>query len=89
MEYDLNILKYLVVFYTSSFLLNRNKLFSIVKMNTCVTPNNGVKMTVVGFDLWALYSNECIQCVKEAIEVGYSHFDTAQDIEMKKKSEKE
>ena len=47
-------------------------------MNVSVTLNNGVKMPIIGFGLWALYSNECIQCVKDAIEVGYRHFDTAQ-----------
>ena len=47
-------------------------------MSTCVTLNNGVKMPVIGFGLWALYSDECVKCVKDAIEVGYRHFDTAQ-----------
>ena len=47
-------------------------------MNSSVTLNNGIKMPIIGFGLWALYSVECIKCVKDAIEVGYRHFDTAQ-----------
>ena len=47
-------------------------------MSVNVILNNGVKMHIIGFGLWALYSNECIQCVKDAISVGYRHFDTAQ-----------
>ena len=47
-------------------------------MNASVILNNGVKMPIIGFGLWALYSNECIQCVKDAISVGYRLFDTAQ-----------
>ena len=47
-------------------------------MSVNVILNNGVKMPIIGFGLWALYSNECIQCVKDAISVGYRHFDTAQ-----------
>ena len=47
-------------------------------MNSSVTLNNGIKMPIIGFGLWALYSDECIKCVKDAIEVGYRHFDTAQ-----------
>ena len=47
-------------------------------MSVNVILNNGVKIPIIGFGLWALYSNECIQCVKDAISVGYRHFDTAQ-----------
>ena len=47
-------------------------------MNKYVTFNNGVKMPILGLGVYSMYGNECVEAVKNAIEVGYRHFDTAQ-----------
>ena len=47
-------------------------------MSICITLNNGVKMPVIGYGVYKVYQNICAQCVKNAIEVGYRHIDTAQ-----------
>ena len=47
-------------------------------MSVYVTLNNGVKMPVIGLGVYGIYDKECVQCVKDAIQVGYRHFDTAQ-----------
>ena len=43
-----------------------------------VTLNNGVKMPQIGFGTWTLQGDTAVQCVKEAIRIGYRSFDTAQ-----------
>ena len=47
-------------------------------MNKYVTLNNGVKMPILGFGVYLIYGKECLESVKNAIEVGYRHIDTAQ-----------
>ena len=47
-------------------------------MSLTVEMNNGVKIPVIGFGVYLIRGNECIECVKNAIEVGYRHIDTAQ-----------
>lgn len=44
-----------------------------------VTLNNGIKMPILGFGVFQIPDyDECVRCVKEAIEVGYRLIDTAQ-----------
>ena len=47
-------------------------------MSTYVTLNNGIKMPMVGFGVYLVHGEECIEAVKNALEVGYRHIDTAQ-----------
>ena len=47
-------------------------------MSLCVTLNNGVKMPVIGYGVYLVNQGICAQCVKDAIQVGYRHIDTAQ-----------
>lgn len=44
-----------------------------------VTLNNGIKMPILGFGVFQISDyDECVRCVKDAIEVGYRLIDTAQ-----------
>lgn len=44
-----------------------------------ITLNNGVKMPVVGYGVYQIADHdECVRCVKDAIESGYRLIDTAQ-----------
>lgn len=44
-----------------------------------VTLNNGIKMPMLGFGVFQIADyDECVRCVKDAIEVGYRLIDTAQ-----------
>ena len=54
-------------------------------MSTYVTLNNGIKMPKVGFGVYLVHGEECFKAVKNALEVGYRHIDTAQYLRMKKK----
>ena len=47
-------------------------------MSLCVILNNGVKMPVIGFGVYLITGKECVECVKNAIAVGYRHIDSAQ-----------
>ena len=47
-------------------------------MSLSIALNNGVKIPVIGFGVYKIYGQQCIECVKNAIEVGYRHIDTAQ-----------
>ena len=47
-------------------------------MDKCITLNNGLKMPIVGFGVYLISGQECFESVKNAIEVGYRHIDTAQ-----------
>ena len=47
-------------------------------MSRAVTLNNGVRMPVVGFGVFLISGRECVECVKNAIQVGYRHIDSAQ-----------
>ena len=47
-------------------------------MSIAIILNNGYKMPVIGFGVYQITGQECVQCVKSAIEVGYRHIDTAQ-----------
>ena len=47
-------------------------------MSLSVVLNNGVKMPVIGFGVFLITGQECVECVKNAIKVGYRHIDTAQ-----------
>ncbi len=41
--------------------------------------NNGTTMPEIGFGLWQVSNaTECVTAVKQALDAGYSHFDTAQ-----------
>nr|XP_039265689.1 aldo-keto reductase family 1 member B1-like [Styela clava] len=42
-----------------------------------VTFNNGVKCPIVGFGTSSINSEDCYNCVKAAIDIGYRHIDTA------------
>nr|XP_039264836.1 1,5-anhydro-D-fructose reductase-like [Styela clava]XP_039264837.1 1,5-anhydro-D-fructose reductase-like [Styela clava] len=39
--------------------------------------NNGVKCPIVGFGTYLIKGEECYNCVKAAIDIGYRHIDTA------------
>ena len=43
-----------------------------------VTLSNGVKMPQLGYGVYQVTQNECERCVRDALEVGYRHIDTAQ-----------
>lgn len=45
---------------------------------TYVTLSNGVKMPQLGYGVFQVSAKECERCVREALEVGYRHIDTAQ-----------
>lgn len=45
---------------------------------THVTLSNGVKMPQLGYGVFQVSAEECERCVREALEVGYRHIDTAQ-----------
>ena len=47
-------------------------------MSVAVAMNNGVKIPVVGFGVYLITGYQCTQCVKDAIQIGYRHIDTAQ-----------
>ena len=42
-----------------------------------ITLNNGMKMPILGLGVY-LIDNNCPEVIKTAIDLGYSHFDTAQ-----------
>ncbi len=43
-----------------------------------VTLNNGVTMPKLGFGVYQISREECERCVREALDIGYRHIDTAQ-----------
>lgn len=43
-----------------------------------VTMANGVKMPQLGYGVYQVSQDECTRCVRDALEVGYRHIDTAQ-----------
>ena len=43
-----------------------------------ITLSNGVKMPQLGYGVYQVTQDECEHCVREALEVGYRHIDTAQ-----------
>ena len=49
-----------------------------MSMNKLVTLNNGVKIPIIGFGVYLVSGKECFDSVKNALEVGYRHIDTAQ-----------
>jgi len=42
-----------------------------------LTLNNGLEMPILGFGVFQIPADETEQCVREALEVGYRHLDTA------------
>lgn len=42
------------------------------------TLSNGVKMPQLGYGVYQVTAEECERCVRDALEVGYRHIDTAQ-----------
>ncbi|XP_005190486.2 aldo-keto reductase family 1 member B1 [Musca domestica] len=47
------------------------------KLAPCIKLSNGQQMPVVGLGTWRSYENEAEQAVKDAIDIGYRHIDTA------------
>ncbi|MGN0046984.1 MAG: aldo/keto reductase [Eggerthellaceae bacterium] len=45
---------------------------------TYVTLRNGVQMPQLGYGVYQVTQDECERCVRDALEVGYRHIDTAQ-----------
>ena len=45
---------------------------------TSITLSNGVKMPQLGYGVYQVTQDECERCVRDALEVGYRHIDTAQ-----------
>ncbi len=45
---------------------------------TYVELSNGVKMPQLGYGVYQVTQDECERCVRDALEVGYRHIDTAQ-----------
>ena len=43
-----------------------------------VTLSNGVKMPQLGYGVYQVTQDECERCVRDALEAGYRHIDTAQ-----------
>lgn len=50
-------------------------------LNETFTLNNGIKIPKIGLGTWLIDNNKVRECVKDAIEVGYRHIDTAQAYE--------
>lgn len=48
------------------------------KCKMYATLSNGVKMPMLGYGVYQVTTNECERCVRDALEVGYRHIDTAQ-----------
>ena len=46
-------------------------------MNKMIKFKNGIECPALGFGTWKLQGEEAERAVKEAIEVGYRHIDTA------------
>ena len=46
--------------------------------NNYITLNNGVKIPQLGLGTWFIDDNKVADAVKEAVKLGYRHFDTAQ-----------
>ena len=61
---------YIIIYYYYKILFKR--------MKNTVTLNNGIKMPILGFGVYLVSGRECFESVKNAIEVGYRHIDTAQ-----------
>lgn len=47
-------------------------------INKTITLNNGAEIPALGFGTWCIDDDKAAQAVKNAIEVGYRHIDTAQ-----------
>lgn len=45
---------------------------------TYATLSNGVRMPMLGYGVYQVTQDECERCVRDALEVGYRHIDTAQ-----------
>lgn len=43
-----------------------------------ITLSNGVEMPILGYGVYQITKEECERCVRDALEVGYRHIDTAQ-----------
>lgn len=43
-----------------------------------ITLRNGVEMPKIGYGVFQISKDDCARCVREAIETGYRHIDTAQ-----------
>ena len=48
------------------------------KCKMYVTLSNGVRMPMLGYGVYQVTQEECKRCVRDALEVGYRHIDTAQ-----------
>lgn len=46
--------------------------------NNCITLNNGIKIPQLGLGTWFIDDDKAAGAVKEAVKLGYRHFDTAQ-----------
>lgn len=57
------------------------KAYSLIEGETdmdFVTLNNGLKMPILGYGVYQVSPEECVRCVRDALEVGYRSIDTAQ-----------
>lgn len=43
-----------------------------------ITLSNGTKIPKIGYGVFQIGKDDCARCVREAIEIGYRHIDTAQ-----------
>ena len=43
-----------------------------------LTLNNGIKIPQLGLGTWFIHDDIVVDAIKEAVNVGYRHFDTAQ-----------
>lgn len=50
-------------------------------LNECYELNNGVKIPKLGLGTWLIDNDKVVDVVKDALEVGYRHIDTAQAYE--------
>lgn len=62
---------------------NFEQIFPLGKKKTMIfkenfTLTNGVKIPKLGLGTWFIDDDKAAQAVKEAVELGYRHFDTAQ-----------
>ena len=46
-------------------------------LDSSVTLNNGVKMPIIGLGVFQVPHGQAVRVVKDALEVGYRHIDTA------------
>ena len=56
----------------------RKKEVMFMMTEKMITLNNGIKIPQLGLGTWFIHDDIVVDAIKEAVNVGYRHFDTAQ-----------